>query len=605
MEDIKQRIYVLKQQPLDFVQLFELGTLHQKLGDKLEARHYFKECITNYPDRAEGFHALGKLLLQENKILEANSYLSQALDIAPKSIDILLSLSKLHIARKGYEKTKSLLERANKLDPDNPEIDFMRGKLAYVQYDIFNARKYITKAIENALDPSKGEILYAMAILDTQQGFYKKALDEFEHCKNYDLFAPSSKENFYHIQHNMGYCHFRLGNYGIAQDIYSKLIQEDFQIQAETYINLAEIYWMQDNIHKAKECFEKANLMNSKAWPWMRELYTYTEKSSQWLTELMNNLPKEQNPGPNVAMYLGCVIPNRYPYIDAASRHTISALGVGIADLEGASCCPAPGVFRSFDIETWLSLGARNLTIAEGINRNLCVMCNGCYGTLNDINTELKEDPEKKAIVNKNLEAAGVQFKGTVDAEHIVWVLYNEIGVEKIKTMLKIPLNYKVAVHYGCHILKPIHNKPWKDSFETPTFMDELVELTGCKSIPHRDKLQCCGAGGGLRGSEKEVSLDFTKDKLESYRESGIDIIVTCCPFCHLQLDLGQMEINNIFKDQISAPFKFPVIYITQLIGLAMGIDPYRLGLQKHPQPKKIPPFTPVDPIFTTFFDHI
>jgi heterodisulfide reductase subunit B len=107
----------------------------------------------------------------------------------------------------------------------------------------------------------------------------------------------------------------------------------------------------------------------------------------------------------------------------------------------------------------------------------------------------------------------------------------------------------------------------------------------------------CCGAGGGVRGAFKELSLDFTREKLENISAANADAIITCCPFCHLQFDLGQVEVNNIFKDKISAPFNIPVLYFTQLIGLAMGMTPEELGMKTSPDLKGVPPFTAVKPI--------
>ena len=483
----------------------------------------------------------------------------------------------------------------------------------YRLFDLYNARLYLNNAEKNA--GRNGEkiadteirtlIQFYLGLIDTQQGLYERAIEKFLILRNDPLFQKENAENYTIFQHNLGYCYFRDGKFDMARDIYEDLLKQNFSQKAESWINYGQIYWVLDNPQEALSCFQKANSLEPKAWPWIREMQIYLQEGQDWLASQIQAIPEERESGLNYAMYLGCVIPNRYPYIDAGSRHVLNALGVGITDLKGAGCCPAPGVFRSFDIETWLTLGARNIIIAEEINRNMCIMCNGCFGTLNDVNTELKENAEKRAIVNKNLEKIGKQFTGKIDAEHIVWILYNDIGIDKIKQRIKKVLDLKVAVHYGCHIVKPIHNKPWKDDFEMPTFLDELVEMTGCQSVPHRDKLMCCGAGGGLRGSEKEISLDFTRAKLEAYRNAGVDIIIDCCPFCHLQLDLGQMEVNKMFKDEISAPFRFPVIYITQLLGLAMGIDPYRLGLQTTPQPKGTPPFTKVDPIFTKYFDSL
>jgi len=382
-------------------------------------------------------------------------------------------------------------------------------------------------------------------------------------------------------------------------------VQKASNIDASIWINLAMIYWSQDKTQQNLSALRNAYKIDPNSWPWIKELEEYLKTGQDGLKEKIQGLLKENPNGKNVAMFLGCVIPNRYPFIDAACRHVLNAVKVGVVELEGAGCCPAPGVFRSFDINTWRVLGARNITIAEDLERNMCIMCNGCYGTLNDVNTQLKEKKKKRDYVNDKLKEIGREFKGTINTDHILWTLYNDVGMKEIKNKIVNKLDYNIAIHYGCHLLKPIHNKPWKDSFETPSFFDDIMELTGAKSIPHQDKMMCCGAGGGLRGSVKQVADDFTRDKMESYRSAGVDMVVDCCPFCHLQLDLGQVGINTDFKDKIEENFNLPVVYFTQLLGLGMGLDPYRLGLLRTPQPKGIPPFIPVVPIFTKFIDKI
>ena len=217
--------------------------------------------------------------------------------------------------------------------------------------------------------------------------------------------------------------------------------------------------------------------------------------------------------------------------------------------MEGASCCPAPGVFRGFDIPTWLSLGARNITIAEDNNADLCTMCNGCYGSLLEVDHVLKHDAKLKNKVNEDLKLINRKFKGSITVKHIVEILYLDIGIENLKKMIKKKIDLRVGVHYGCHILKPTAIRPWGCEFEAPRFLDELVEITGAKSIEYKDKMMCCGAGGGVRSAIKEVALDYTQEKLTNMRDQNVDIIITSCPFCHLQLDLGQVEINNLFKD--------------------------------------------------------
>jgi heterodisulfide reductase subunit B len=106
----------------------------------------------------------------------------------------------------------------------------------------------------------------------------------------------------------------------------------------------------------------------------------------------------------------------------------------------------------------------------------------------------------------------------------------------------------------------------------------------------------CCGAGGAVRTAVKEVAADFTREKLMNIREAGADIIINCCPFCHLQLDLGQVEVNSIYADMIGEPFNIPVIYITQLLGVAFGMDPNLLGLIKNHELTGVSPFISVDP---------
>ncbi len=292
--------------------------------------------------------------------------------------------------------------------------------------------------------------------------------------------------------------------------------------------------------------------------------------------------------------YLGCVAPNRYPMIEAATMRVFERLNIKLHDMNGASCCPAPGVFRSFDIPTWLAIGGRNITIAEQKNLDIAVMCNGCYGTLVECNHILKTEPNKRKSANAALAKAGREFKGTVKVRHIVDILYHDVGLEALADMVTNPLRgLRVAVHYGCHLLKPSEIRPWGNS-ERPTFFDELVEITGAESIEYKDKFMCCGAGGGVRAAVKDVSMDFTREKLANMQAAGVDAIIDCCPFCHLQFDLGQIEVKQLF----GVEYKIPVLYYTQLLGLAMGLSPYDLGvLPTASKPPGTPPYIPLDPV--------
>jgi len=305
-------------------------------------------------------------------------------------------------------------------------------------------------------------------------------------------------------------------------------------------------------------------------------------------------------------LFLGCVIPNRYPMIEASIRSVFDHLNAEIVDLPGASCCPAPGVFRAFHIPTWLVIAARNISIAEEIGVNPLTGCNGCYGTLRDAWFELEHEYELKKEVNEYLAKVNRVYKGNLEPKHVVQALYLDMGTNYIKDFVKHKFSdLKVAVHYGCHIVKPSDKRPWNGEYEAPTFLDEIIKLTGAKSIDYKDKFMCCGAGGAVRTAVKEVAADFTREKLVNMRDAGADIIVDCCPFCHLQLDLGQMETNNIFSNEIGEPFKIPVIYITQLLGIAFGIDPSLLGLIKNHDLSGVSPFISVDPFLNIVKDQL
>lgn len=309
------------------------------------------------------------------------------------------------------------------------------------------------------------------------------------------------------------------------------------------------------------------------------------------------------------SLFLGCIIPNRYPYIERATRKVFDKLGIELLEMEGASCCPAPGVFRGFDIESWLIVGARNITIAEENGTDIALMCNGCYGSLLEVNNILKTDPKKRAIVNSHLSKVGREFRGTIEVRHIIDILYNDFGLEKLQQRTKYgrkeKLDLNVAVHYGCHLVKPAASRPWDCDVEKPRFLDELVEITGAKSLDYTDKNMCCGAGGGVRSAFKDVSLDMTKDKLINMKKAGAEAIITACPFCHLQFDLGQIEINSSSKDLVKPNFNIPVIYYTQLLGLALGFTAEEVGLLKNKELTGVPPFISIDPVLTKIGENI
>ncbi len=276
--------------------------------------------------------------------------------------------------------------------------------------------------------------------------------------------------------------------------------------------------------------------------------------------------------------FLGCIAPNRYPGIEASAVKTSRKFDIELRDFKGASCCPAPGAFGSMDVDAWLALGARNICLAEQEVKDITLVCNGCYKSLFEANHRLKADPVLKDRVNAILANVNMEFKGSQDVRHLIDIYYNDVGPEKVKESVEMPLTgLNVAIHYGCHLLKPKFDRTF-GSTERPRFFDELVEATGATSVDYKEKMMCCGAGGGVRSYKVDLALDIANEKLYNMTQADADVIVNVCPFCQLQLDRGQVEIKEKFGDS----YDLPVLHYNQLLGIAQGMNPEELGLDAH-----------------------
>lgn len=264
------------------------------------------------------------------------------------------------------------------------------------------------------------------------------------------------------------------------------------------------------------------------------------------------------------AFFLGCLIPAREPHYENSVRKVAPELGVELVEMKGANCC-APFSVQSVDYTSWLALAARNLCIAEQMGLSIVTLCNDCYESLLMTNTILKENKETREKVNEILAGVGLNFKGKTDVKIFSDVLYEDVGLRKIKNAVKAPFNgLRVAVQPGCHLTKPkrIH---FGERMGIAA-LDELVEATGAESIPYGRKEACCG--GPLRGINDGVALQVAKQKLDSMKAAGVNGVVTVCPFCYLELDMGQLEI----KRHLNEEYNLPVLHFAELLRIAMGM---------------------------------
>ena len=276
------------------------------------------------------------------------------------------------------------------------------------------------------------------------------------------------------------------------------------------------------------------------------------------------------------SFFLGCIMPNRYPAIEKATRFVMEKLEYEILDMERASCCPAPGVFRSFNKVDWMVAGARNLCIAEKNDADILTVCNGCFGTLQEINKHLKENEEHREIVNEKLKLLGdYEFKGTIDVRHVAEVLGYEVGPWGLEDVITRKISARAAVHYGCHFLKPTRIREIESS-EGPTIVEELIEVLGVESIRFKEQLTCCGAGGGVKAYDGKASDTIFEEKMKNINDVKPDFILDICPFCHLEYETAQDQLNK----NKGCNYDYPVIHLSQLVAYCMGMDREFVGLQ-------------------------
>jgi len=264
------------------------------------------------------------------------------------------------------------------------------------------------------------------------------------------------------------------------------------------------------------------------------------------------------------AFFLGCLIPARELSYETSVRKVLPALGVNLVEMKGANCC-APFSIQSLDYASWMALAARNLCIAEEMDLDILTLCNDCYESLLMVNTLLKEKKDLRDKVNETLAKVGKEFKGKTDVKHLVDVLHDDVGIKKIKDTIKAPFNgLQVGAQPGCHLTKPkrIHF----EMIRGYRALDELVEVTGAKSVQFERREMCCG--GPLRDIDDDLARQVSRQKLITLKNADVQAIVTLCPFCYLQLDTGQLEVKRHFNEE----YNLPVIHYIELLKMAMGM---------------------------------
>jgi heterodisulfide reductase subunit B len=277
--------------------------------------------------------------------------------------------------------------------------------------------------------------------------------------------------------------------------------------------------------------------------------------------------------GNKYLIYLGCAVPYRVSAYEISSRKVLQKLGIELAEMPEFNCCGLP--LDPISHETMLILAARNLAIAEQTDLNIVALCPGCAGTLKKVNMTLKEDKTLREQINGQLKKTGLEFKGTVETKHILRLLMEDVGLEKIKNAVVKPLTMlKVAEHVGCHLLRPKEHIGFDDP-EDPKILKTLIEATGATCLEYMDKTECCGAPSV--GVSDKVALQLARDKFNHIKMVEAQALITSCPFCHIMFDTNELRIERMFNEA----YGIPVLHYPQLLGLAMGMTPEELALNE------------------------
>jgi heterodisulfide reductase subunit B len=271
--------------------------------------------------------------------------------------------------------------------------------------------------------------------------------------------------------------------------------------------------------------------------------------------------------------YPGCSLESASRHYDESLRAVFRALGVTLRELEDWNCCGAT-MYMSVDKPTAVAISARNLALAEGDGgHDLVAPCSACYTVLLKTNHLLRESPELRARVDQILGEAGLRYQLTVRVRHPLDVLMNDVGVETIAKAARRSLNgLPFAPYYGCQIVRPERGF---DDPEYPTKMDALFDKLGATAVYFPMKTRCCG--GMLMTTFPGVCLELVKDLLECAVQNGAQCVATTCPLCQVNLEAYQKRINKKF----GTAFNIPVIFFTQLLGVALGCSEKELGLHR------------------------
>jgi len=272
------------------------------------------------------------------------------------------------------------------------------------------------------------------------------------------------------------------------------------------------------------------------------------------------------------ALFLGCTTPTQVIQYELSSRWVCNKLGIELVDTDDFVCCGINQI--NLSQEAGLLLAALNLAHAERKGLDILTLCTACTGALAEAIKKL-EDQETRDHVNGKLKTIGLEYKGSSRVKHISRVLFEDVGMDRLKREAKRDLSkLQVAPHYGCHYLKPESAFDGFDDPDNPKTLHQLISATGAFPVQYETLSLCCG--GKSFPISKEPAWSLIQKKLDNLMHKTIDALVVQCQTCYLMYADQQKVLN----EQLGKHYHVPVLLFPQLLGLALGANPNNdLGL--------------------------
>jgi succinate dehydrogenase / fumarate reductase cytochrome b subunit len=278
------------------------------------------------------------------------------------------------------------------------------------------------------------------------------------------------------------------------------------------------------------------------------------------------------------AFYPGCVSRGACPELYQSTIEVCNKLGIELDEdaMRGASCTGS-GVLQEKNQRLGDTLNARNFALAERSGHPLMTICSTCQGVMSQANQRLTSDEEYLKEINADLSEEGLEYKGTVDPRHLLWIIVEDIGIDKLESLVVRPLTgFKMAPFYGCYIVRPTSVLGFDEHPERQDTLERVIEAVGAEVVDFPGKTLCCGFP--ILTINETNSVKMVANHTLDAKGRGADAMVTPCPLCHLNLDGFQPTAARAAKK----PIDLPILHLPQLLGLAMGIDPKAMRLNRH-----------------------